>query len=334
MLHIAALITTAALACTASLAHTQPEPKPEPKAPIKTVVRLTTDDGNVKVLIQLDDSIQELIASRVELLDGEGNLTAKLVDQKGTLILHNIPLQLPRVRLGITTEVVPEPLAAQLDLKPVQGLLVTSLIDGLPAAKGGLERYDVLVAIDDKSPVTQQILLQRVQVCQPGESIKLRVVRKGEPIELVVVAEESVETPIAAATYEWTVDATRRYSMYQPIDPRVYSTLGAVVPSVDPDKMPAYIAQYRPHLPVDMTTNLIATPDIEGGLLLDVTPIFSGHNLRFQTRIRPAQSVLALLPEQSPTNDPIENIRAQINAMKHQLASMESLLDQLEQPRD
>jgi PDZ domain len=347
MQHIAALIGAAALACVASTPPTQPEPQPEPKKVTQSVVRLKTVDGAVKVLIQFDDGTQELIANRVELLDDDGNLTAKFgVDQKGMLRLMNVPLQLPPVRLGVTTEVIPEPLAVQLDIEPVQGLLVTNLVDGLPAAKGGLKRYDVLIAIDDESPVTQQTLRQRVQVCQPGERIKLRVVRKGEPIELVIVAEE--QDPEQAVTFDWTVDSSRRY----------YEALVDEPGEKNPVRWTATtdgagIAQYRVLSDIEthkeVTTSVIATENADGGLLLEVRPIVYPFPDVWPVYQSARPSVVPTISDYTVANehdaqavrvvsidpdDPMATIRAQIDALKQELAALEALVNQIEWPRD
>lgn len=79
--------------------------------------------------------------------------------------------------LGIGTEEVSEALAAQLDLKPGQGLVVTYVDEESPAAKAGLQKNDVVVEFEGQMLVHPGQLKKLVQMHQPGDSVELSYFR-------------------------------------------------------------------------------------------------------------------------------------------------------------
>ncbi len=91
-----------------------------------------------------------------------------------------------RGRLGMTTDGIGNALAAQLNLKPQQALLVTNVLEGMPAALSGAKVSDLIVGIDGQSldgPKTlDQILFQKKR----GDTLKLLVLRNGEAREVVI----------------------------------------------------------------------------------------------------------------------------------------------------
>ena len=82
--------------------------------------------------------------------------------------------------LGLATEDVPEVLASQLGLKPGQGLVVNFVAPDSPAAKAGIQKYDVIEALDDQMLVDPIQLRKLVQMQKEGDSIKLTLHRGGK----------------------------------------------------------------------------------------------------------------------------------------------------------
>lgn len=81
--------------------------------------------------------------------------------------------------LGIAAQ----PVRATLDGQPVDGLLVSSVADDGPAARGGLKVADVIVKIDGQ-PVGSLDALRGV--LQPGAQVRVQVSRGGQAVELTL----------------------------------------------------------------------------------------------------------------------------------------------------
>ncbi len=86
--------------------------------------------------------------------------------------------------IGIVPEDVPERQRQRLGL-PATGVLILNLYVGSPAQRAGVQPGDVLTEIDGVAVKSAQEAIARVAAHRkPGETIKLRVLRKGRPIEL------------------------------------------------------------------------------------------------------------------------------------------------------
>ncbi len=82
--------------------------------------------------------------------------------------------------LGVSTEESSEALASQLALKSGQGLVVIYVSPDSPAAKAGLQKFDVLVELGDQLLVHPVQLRKLVQTHKEGDSIKLTLHRGGK----------------------------------------------------------------------------------------------------------------------------------------------------------
>ncbi|MDG3007909.1 PDZ domain-containing protein [Paludisphaera mucosa] len=141
-------------------------------------------------------------------IDDLDRLLKKSGDQPATLTLlrKRKPLTLKvmarvQVELGPIEEKAPEywigasvePIAAvlreQLDLPADQGLSVSRLVDGAPAAKCGLKVHDVLLTVDGATVPDAAGLLERVGKAG-AKAMHLEVLRAGERRTLVVTPEK------------------------------------------------------------------------------------------------------------------------------------------------
>ena len=67
------------------------------------------------------------------------------------------------------------------------GAIVAEVIEGLPAAKAGVQEGDIIVAVAGE-PVTLEIdLRNRIYFHQPGEQVTLDILREGEMMQVEVV---------------------------------------------------------------------------------------------------------------------------------------------------
>lgn len=95
----------------------------------------------------------------------------------------------PRVMLGVTPEEPSEALAAQLGLEREEVTVLTSVSDGLPAANAGLKVYDIVVAIDGQKPAGPEALRKAIRARQPGQELKLTILRGGQKQDVSVKLE-------------------------------------------------------------------------------------------------------------------------------------------------
>ena len=84
-----------------------------------------------------------------------------------------------RALLGISIFDVNAQVAENNDLEVLKGVFIDRVMDGGAAARAGLERGDVIVAIDDK-PVDNEAQLQElVAVNRPGDNVEVKYIRDG-----------------------------------------------------------------------------------------------------------------------------------------------------------
>ena len=99
----------------------------------------------------------------------------------------------PRKIIGVTVDAVDAALASQLDLEPDAGFVIATVSEGLPAEKAGLQPHDVVVKIQGEAPATVERLREVLDGKQPGETVQLQVVRRGQRLDVDVgVAEETM----------------------------------------------------------------------------------------------------------------------------------------------
>lgn len=84
------------------------------------------------------------------------------------------------VWLGVGVEETSKPLAAQLGLKPGEGLVIDYVSTNSPAATAGLRENDVLVELDGQMLVDAVQLRKLVQMHQDGDTVKIAYYRAGK----------------------------------------------------------------------------------------------------------------------------------------------------------
>ncbi|GAB4390684.1 MAG: DegQ family serine endoprotease [Thermodesulfovibrionales bacterium] len=98
--------------------------------------------------------------------------------------------------LGVTIQPVTPEIAKQFGLKEEKGVLVSDVIQGSPAAKGGVERGDVVVEYQGQAVEDPVSLRNMVAGTKPGTKAKVKVLRGGKEKALSV---EIGELPEEAA---------------------------------------------------------------------------------------------------------------------------------------
>jgi len=88
--------------------------------------------------------------------------------------------------IGVGAQEITPQMAESFKLPDTRGALISDVVRNGPSDKAGVKPGDVLLEIDGK-PVDGKNLLDVVAPLQPGSTAKLKLKRKGEPLELALV---------------------------------------------------------------------------------------------------------------------------------------------------
>jgi Do/DeqQ family serine protease len=89
--------------------------------------------------------------------------------------------------IGVELQPLTPALAESFKLGTLQGAIINGVLSGGPADKAGAKPGDVLVSIDGKPIVDPKSVLNVVSGISPGSPARLKLKRKGEDMELVVI---------------------------------------------------------------------------------------------------------------------------------------------------
>ncbi|WPJ94714.1 trypsin-like peptidase domain-containing protein [Coraliomargarita algicola] len=124
-----------------------------------------------------------------------------------------------RGMLGVSLKDVDADYAEAFEVPEGAGVLIQSVVEGLPAATAGLLRGDVIVGINGVEVRSIQKLRIQVAASPPGESVRVRFRREGKMRELEVVlgdpenpygADAQVGELLDGVTFAWLDDALRQ----------------------------------------------------------------------------------------------------------------------------
>lgn len=107
-----------------------------------------------------------------------------------------------RPYLGVILDPVPDLLAGHLQLEPGTGVVVGDMVDGGPAAKGGLAAGDVVVDVEGEPVGSAEDVRREVAKRQVGDEIELGVIQGGKPGKLKLVLEAAPEFMLPQAQAE------------------------------------------------------------------------------------------------------------------------------------
>lgn len=103
--------------------------------------------------------------------------------------------------IGITTADLHESLAAQFNLSPENVIVVNTVTEGMPAAKAGVQRFDIITKIEGQPPANT-VRLREALHAKGEEPVSITVLRGGKEMVLRV---QSV--PQTEAEVTWTMGA-------------------------------------------------------------------------------------------------------------------------------
>lgn len=94
--------------------------------------------------------------------------------------------QAGRVALGVTYEVVTEALAQRRNLSVTYGALVIAVVPTSPADVAGIQVDDIILEVEGDRVDAKRPLVYRMQPYVEGDTVTLRVLRRGEQLEVRV----------------------------------------------------------------------------------------------------------------------------------------------------
>lgn len=86
----------------------------------------------------------------------------------------------PKVMMGVVMATPDEALAVHLKVDPATVTMVAEVEPELPASKAGLQRFDIITKVNGKSPAGPDAIREALQSANPGDELKVDVVRGGE----------------------------------------------------------------------------------------------------------------------------------------------------------
>lgn len=179
----------------------------------------TDDDESVQVVINGEDvkvirngkpvpSDQvKRDGDKLYVLDADGNVLTELnVSVQGgpqweqAYQVYGQAAERPPVMVGITMGEPDDALRTHLGLGERRVIMLDNVMPGLPAAEAGLKKYDIIVAIDGSDDdVTASKLQEVLKKKQPGDELKLRVLRGGQKETYTVTLRAYDEQKMAGA---------------------------------------------------------------------------------------------------------------------------------------
>lgn len=101
--------------------------------------------------------------------------------------------------LGVQIQPLTLELVKQLGLKDESGVLLVDVVEGGPAEKGGLKRYDVIVEYDGKKTDNPFHFKNMVAATRPGKTVEIKIIRNGNLLTAkVTIGELPIEPQIVS----------------------------------------------------------------------------------------------------------------------------------------
>ncbi len=149
--------------------------------------------------------------------------------------------------LGVRIMPIPAPLAAHLKTRGA-GVMVGNLVEGSPAHKAGLKRYDVIVAMDGKAVEDGPALVKAVRGHKAGQKVALSVIQKGTKKTVAVVLSKPV--PVGQAKLVHKDDEPAMWRDVLRVHPQIMLRKGAGNwEKMDDKNLPEHIRKMLKSLP-------------------------------------------------------------------------------------
>jgi hypothetical protein len=145
------------------------------------------EDGEVLIL---DEDGNEVKSFDVMLGGGGDDFHITWAGQEPFIDIQTVfPQGAPKVLVGVHLDEPDEALLYHLRLEKGQTTMIRGLYKGLPAHKAGLDRYDIIVAVEGRQPADPKSILEVLAEKEPGDEVKFTVIQKGRTKEISVTLE-------------------------------------------------------------------------------------------------------------------------------------------------
>ncbi len=98
--------------------------------------------------------------------------------------------KIARPWLGVSLGNVTPDIADMLGLEGTEGAIVGEVLAGSPAARAGIQKYDIILQLDGQKIKDATDLVNRIQDLKIGQQVKLQVFRRGQTLDVSVVLGE------------------------------------------------------------------------------------------------------------------------------------------------
>ena len=161
-------------------------------------------DGELRTIEAEGEYVLEEEGDTVRILDPDGDIAFETSRSNPTLGGRNVVFRsfdapvalMERASLGAHLSPVDEAMAAQLGIEHC--IVVDFVIPGSGADAGGLEQYDVIVALGNE-PVDARLLTEIIGGLRPGDTVELELIRGGKRRSIEI---ELNSTPGVAPVFE------------------------------------------------------------------------------------------------------------------------------------
>ncbi len=92
--------------------------------------------------------------------------------------------------MGVQIAPITDELANELKIKQKKGVVIVAIMENSPAAKSGLKIGDVIVEANEKEINTPEELIKIVNETQIGKGIRLKIIRGGNTLNVLVIIQE------------------------------------------------------------------------------------------------------------------------------------------------
>lgn len=96
-------------------------------------------------------------------------------------------------KIGVYTDEPGRTLAAQLQLDRGETTVITDVVNGSPAERAGLRKYDVITAIDGDPSADPSDLRRAIRAKNWGDALALSLIRDGQPMDVIVTIDRPEE---------------------------------------------------------------------------------------------------------------------------------------------